>query len=68
MVEDLTSLELVDRIVEDVGRMMTEQQPMPLVQVSLNIVDLDYGEGPSTEEPKSAKLSAADMLGEQVIP
>lgn len=47
---------------------MMEQQPVHSAQVSLSIVDLDYGEGPSAKKHKSAGLSAADMLGERIIP
>lgn len=60
--------ELEDRVVKDVGRTMTEQPPMTSGQVSSGIVDLDCGERPSAEEPKSAGLSAADMLDDRVIP
>ncbi|OAE29001.1 hypothetical protein AXG93_3036s1280 [Marchantia polymorpha subsp. ruderalis] len=67
--EDPTSLEkLVDRVVKDVGRTITEQQPVPSTQMPSGTVDLDSGEGPPAEEYKSVELSAADMLGEQVIP
>lgn len=64
-----TSLEeLVDSAVEDVGRMMMKQQSMPSVQVSSGTVDLDCDKESSSEDSKSVGLSAADMLGERIIP
>lgn len=41
---------------------------MPSDQVSSSTVNLDYGEGHSAEEPKSAGLGVADMLDERVVP
>ncbi|OAE21282.1 hypothetical protein AXG93_868s1200 [Marchantia polymorpha subsp. ruderalis] len=47
-----------------------EQSPAPSAEDlgSSGTVDLDCGEGPSTKETKTAKLSAADILSERVVP
>ncbi|OAE22388.1 hypothetical protein AXG93_2318s1350 [Marchantia polymorpha subsp. ruderalis] len=42
----------------------TSRQPL----VYTPSVDLDCGEGPLIEEPKSAGLSVADILGKQMVP
>ncbi|OAE18852.1 hypothetical protein AXG93_1647s1010 [Marchantia polymorpha subsp. ruderalis] len=48
--------------------MMIKQQLMSSTQVPLGTIDLNCGKGPSTKEPKSAGLSAADVLDERIIP
>ncbi|OAE28699.1 hypothetical protein AXG93_2091s1060 [Marchantia polymorpha subsp. ruderalis] len=48
--------------------MMMKQQSMPSVQVSSGTVDLDCDKESSSEDSKSVGLSAADMLGERIIP
>lgn len=54
--------ELTHRVVIDVESIVAKQHTMPL-----GTVDLDCGDGPSTEEPKSTRLSAADVLSERVV-
>lgn len=56
--------ELIDRMVVDMESIVAEQHAMPSGQLSSSTADLDFGEGPLAEEPKSSGFNAADMLNE----
>ncbi|OAE24749.1 hypothetical protein AXG93_1800s1000 [Marchantia polymorpha subsp. ruderalis] len=65
---DPVSLEkIVDRVVEDVARETTTQQPVASPQTSTGTIILEIGEDPLAEEIQSKGINAVDMLCGQVV-
>ncbi|OAE33767.1 hypothetical protein AXG93_4361s1000 [Marchantia polymorpha subsp. ruderalis] len=65
-VESNSVVELLERVVAKMKRTIVKPPMMPSCQLSSGIVDFDCGKGSSTEEPKTAELSVADLLSDRI--